>query len=65
MSLIPLNDLILEPADLPIDYIIYFAVSLPFSSLSLFTPSIIAGLHYVVSTTSPDSCSFYQGDKVL
>ncbi|KAL2176537.1 major facilitator superfamily domain-containing protein [Thermothelomyces heterothallicus CBS 202.75] len=27
-------------------YIIYFAVSLPFSSLSLFTPSITAGLGY-------------------
>ncbi|KAH6657539.1 major facilitator superfamily transporter [Truncatella angustata] len=27
-------------------YLIYFAVSLPFSSLSLFTPSIIAGLGY-------------------
>ena len=27
-------------------YAIYFAVSLPFSSLSLFTPSIVAGLDY-------------------
>lgn len=27
-------------------YAIYFAVSLPFSSLSLFTPSIVAGLGY-------------------
>lgn len=27
-------------------YLIYFAVSLPFSSLSLFTPSITAGLGY-------------------
>ncbi|KAI1074543.1 MFS general substrate transporter [Whalleya microplaca] len=28
-------------------YAIYFAVSLPFSSLSLFTPSIVSGLGYV------------------
>ncbi|KAH8645436.1 putative MFS transporter [Xylariales sp. PMI_506] len=28
-------------------YAIYFAVSLPFSSLSLFSPSIVAGLGYV------------------
>jgi hypothetical protein len=28
-------------------YAIYFAVSLPFASLSLFTPSITAGLGYV------------------
>ncbi len=27
-------------------YAIYFGVSVPFSSLSLFTPSITAGLHY-------------------
>lgn len=27
-------------------YVIYFGVSVPFSSLSLFTPSITAGLHY-------------------
>ncbi|KAK3384884.1 major facilitator superfamily domain-containing protein [Podospora didyma] len=28
-------------------YLIYFGVSVPFSSLSLFTPTITAGLHYV------------------
>ncbi|KAL2015235.1 hypothetical protein VTK56DRAFT_6031 [Thermocarpiscus australiensis] len=28
-------------------YIVYFCLSVPFSSLSLFSPSIVAGLHYV------------------